>query len=400
MKINITFNSFSSFYLIIFISIFFCNISYATQEDENIQSHDDQCIRKFLVVDVGSSTTKSILYTKDICNNKRIINKENFNRNYPYQACLSDSESNILPQRCVLEGTKVISAIKEHFGLNCQDDSQCAAIATGWARNTGNIDDWILEVQKINVKPIVASQRYEGEMKLNAIKDTIMKDKKPFIAFDIGGGSFQLGWLGTSDQLYQYNGKYGTDNFTHDIQAKFLSPEDQKCVHARNNLILLQNGDKSDTALLKNALKQQEAFCNVTSLASIHPKDLDKAIKYADEKIGSEISSNHELQNFISEKRPIIYGDSLLLSLGVRKQLGFDKDIITLNDVYKIMQSVSGMTYSQIKAIYPNVPDICVNTTQASMLILYTIMRSLNINEMHIIQTDYMEHFVDSHIKQ
>ncbi len=398
MKTNLTFNSHSFFSLLFFISLFFCNISHAN--DGNVKSHSSDCIRKFLILDIGSSTTKSILYTKDVCNNNKTIKKESFNKNYPYQSCLSDSDSNILPERCVIEGTKVISAIKEHFQLNCQDDSQCTAIATGWARYTENINDWILAVKDINVEPLIASQTHEGEMKLNAIKDTAINAHKPFIAFDIGGGSFQLGWFGHNNKLYQHNGGYGTDNFTHDLQAKFLSQSDQACVHARNKLILLANGGNSEPALIKNALKQQEAFCNVTSLTSVHPKDLDKVIKYADEKIGAEIRSNNALQSFITAEHPTIYGDSLLLSLGFKNQLGFDKDIVTTDDIYKVMQSVSGMTYTQIKSIYPHLPDICVNTTQASMLILYTIMKSLNINEIHIIQTDYMEHFVDSHIKK
>jgi hypothetical protein len=398
MKTNIIFNSQSFFSIFFFISIFFCSISHAS--NEHTKSHNSDCIRKFLIFDIGSSTTKSILYTKDVCNNNKTIKKETFNKNYPYQSCLSDSDSNVLPERCVIEGVKVISIIKEHFQLNCHDDSQCTAIATGWARNTRNINDWISAVKDINVKPVIASQMYEGEMKLNAIKTIAVNAHQPFIAFDIGGASFQLGWFGPNNKLHQHNGQYGTDNFTHDLQAKFLSEADQKCAHTRNKVILLENGEKSDSSLIKNALKQQEVFCNVTSLASVHPKDIEKAIKYADEKIGAAIRDNHELQKFITENKPIIYGDSLLLSLGLKKQLGFDKHIVTTNDIYKVMQSVSGMTYTQIKSIYPNLPDICINTTQASMLILYTIMKSLNIDEMHIIQSDYMGYFVDSHIKK
>jgi len=385
----------SSFFLIISFLFSFHSFSVENQVDNK-----DHCIVKFLVIDVGSSTTKSILYTKDKCDNNKTIEKKTLNKNYPYQACLSDTNDNILPKRCIEEGAKAISAIKEHFDLDCETNSQCKAIATGWARNTENIHEWLDEVKKIKVDPIVATQNHEGEMKLHAMKNTLDISDGPFIAFDIGGASFQLSWIDDKGEVKHYNSLYGTDNFTHDLQAKFLSDEDQKCVHARNNITLLKNGDQSDKEALQNALIQQNKFCSPISLTTVHPKELNKVIDYADDVIGSPIRADAKLQRFIKKHKPIIYADSLLFSLGIKKQLGFNKDVITIDDVYKIMLSVSGMTYSQVKATYPNLPDICLNTTQPSMLVLYALMESLKIYEIHMVQTDYMEHFVNSHIKK
>lgn len=391
-KINFVFSSF-------LITVSFLS-SFCSFAAENTVETQNSCIVKFLVIDVGSSTTKSILYTKDTCNSNKTIEKKTLNKNYPYQACLSDTNDNVLPKRCIEEGAKAIASIKDHFDLDCETNSQCKAIATGWARNTENIHEWLDEVKKIKVDPIVATQNHEGEMKLHAMKNTLDIPDGPFIAFDIGGASFQLSWIDEKGEVQHYNSQYGTDNFTHDLQAKFLSDEDQKCVHARNNITLLQNGDKTDKNALQNAFVQQNSFCSPVSLTTVHPKELNKVIDYAAEVIGSPINHDVKLQNFIQKHKPVIYADSLLFSLGIRKQLGFDKDIITIDDVYKIMLSVSGMTYSQVKATYKNLPDICINTTQPSMLILYAIMQSLKIHEIHMVQTDYMEHFVDSHIKK
>jgi hypothetical protein len=385
--------------LITFISFFFATGSHANSEKTS-KDVDHNCIVKFLVLDVGSSTTKSVLYTKDTCNNNKTIEKKTLNKNYPYQACLSDSKDNLLPKKCIEEGAKAIAAIKDHFQLDCETNSQCKAIATGWARNAVNINDWIDEVRRINVDPIIATQDHEGDMKTHAIKKFLNNSNQPFIAFDIGGGSFQLAWFDEKGEIQHYNSQYGTDNFTHDLQANFLSDDDQKCVHARNNITLLQNGDKSDKEALQNALIQQNTFCSPVSLTTVHPKELHKIINHADEVIGAPIRADKKLQDFIKKQKPVIYADSLLFSLGIKKQLGFDKDIITVDDVYKIMLSVSGMTYSQVKATHPNLPDICINTTQPSMLLLYSIMQSLKIYEIHMVQTDYMEHFVDSQIKK
>lgn len=217
------------------------------------------------------------------------------------------------------------------------------------------------------------------------------------MAFDIGGGSFQLGWFDHENNLHQYNSQYGTDNFTHLLQQKFFSEKEQKCAHARNDLLMVQNDEK----LLKKALDDEKSFCSADTLVSIKISDIDKAISYADEIIGTPIKANKGLQKIVSAgKKPKIYADSLLFSLGMRKQLGFDKDIITVHDIHKVLTSVSGMNYDEIKATYPKLPDICLYTTQPAMLILYSILKNLNIEEIHIIQTDYMEHFVDSNLKK
>lgn len=356
------------------------------------------CIKNFLIFDIGSSTTKSILYKKDICNGKKIIDKQVFNHNYPYQACLSDTQDNILPDACIEGGVQAIQIIKDHFNLKCDGDAQCVAIATGWARYMQNPTAWSDAVRKTNVEPIIASQNYEGEMKLNAIKANTISQNKSFLGFDIGGGSFQLGWFDEKNHLHQYNSNYGTDNFTHDLQEKFFSLNEKKCIRARNNFILVNNGS-ADKKSLKQASDNISQECAAGYRTTLKTKELDQAIAFTYEQIGKPISENMTLRNFIKNNKPVIYADSLLFSLGIRKQLGYDRDIITIDDVHKIMVSIAGMTYDQVKKTYPNLPDICINTTQPSMLILYSLMRSLNIDEIHIIQTDYMEHFVDSQIK-
>ena len=68
---------FSSFFLT--ISFLFSFHSFAV---ENKVDNKSQCIVKFLVIDVGSSTTKSILYTKDKCDNNKTIEKKTLNKNY------------------------------------------------------------------------------------------------------------------------------------------------------------------------------------------------------------------------------------------------------------------------------------------------------------------------------
>lgn len=353
-------------------------------------SLDVTCHKVFLVIDVGSSTTKGFLYTKDRCNGNQTVKKQSFNHNYPYQACLSDSNSQSLPKDCIDGGVKAIEFIKSHFKIDCTDN--CFAFATGWARYIDNQNEWLKSVRETKVQPRIISQEYEGELKLMALKE-IFKDK-PFIGFDIGGGSFQLVWQGKDGIIHHYNSSYGTDNFTHDIQDKLLSERAKACVKARNNLTLLNNS-KAEAVEIAKAVKDEEQACGRKCSITFSKKKLDDAIAYAHEKIGKPLVEHSELQKFIKENKPIVYADTLLVNLGLKKQLGLNKDSVTSNDIYKIMMSVSGMEFIEIKSTYPDLPDICINTTQPAMLILYTIMNSLGVNEIHGVETDYMESFVN-----
>jgi hypothetical protein len=357
-------------------------------------SYSTECEKNFLVIDVGSSTTKGTLYTKDLCNGNRTINKQYFNQNYPYQACLSDSNSKSLPKFCIDGGVQAIESIKEYFKVDCKDN--CFAFATGWARYIDNQHDWIDHVSKTGVKPKVVSQDYEGELKLVALKN--MFQDKPFIGFDIGGGSFQLVWQDKEGKIHHYNSNYGTDNFTHDIQDKLMSDRVKKCVKARNQINLLKNSSGDKDEMLK-AIKKEKELCGKNCAITFSKKKLDDAIAYAQEKVGQPLLAHSELQKFVKENKPVVYADTLLVNLGIKKQLGIEKERISHEDIYKIMQSVSGMHFVEIKSTYPDLPDMCVNTTQPSMLILYTIMKSLGVDEIYGVETDYMDSFINSQIK-
>lgn len=355
---------------------------------------DQNCHKDFLVIDIGSSTTKGMLYTKDLCNKNTTVKKQYFNQNYPYQTCLSDAESQNLPTTCINGGIKAIESIKKHFKLNCNDN--CFAFATGWSRYIKNQNEWLSNVSKTGIETKIISQEYEGRLKLIALKNKFHDDA--FIGFDIGGGSFQLVWEGEDGKVNYYNSHYGTDNFTHDIQAKLLSEKAKECVEATDKLILLKK-DNVDNNRLLTAQSQVNQSCDKNHPITFDRQKLDEAIAYADQKIGQPILANTSLQKFIKEKKPVIYADTLLLHLGLKKQLKLNKDIVTLDDVYNIMISIAGMNFTEIQSKYQDLPDVCINTTQSSMLILYTIMKNLGIDQIHGVETDYMDSFINSQIK-
>ncbi len=354
---------------------------------------ETRCTKDFLVLDVGSSTTKGTLYTKDICNKNKIIDRKTFNLNYQYQTCISDADGKNIPEKCIIGGREVMQNIARYFSIKCHNN--CFAAVTGWARYINNQEEWLNEIKKIGIKAKIVSQDYEGGLKLSAIKKVY--DNKPIIAFDIGGGSFQLVWQDENGKIQHYNSLHGTDNFTHEIQDTLFSERSRGCIKARNNLHLLSNSNASLNEV-KIAQEMAKQACSEQCAITFNANDLQNAINYTDEKIGKLILANTRLQEFVKKYKPTVYADTLLFNLGIRKQLGVNRNTVTIDDIYKIMTSVSGMHYVQIKSKYPDLPDICVNTTQPAMLILYTIMKSLSINEIVSIQTDYMEAFLEENL--
>lgn len=360
-----------------------------------VEENDDQCVKDFLVLDVGSSTTKAVVYKKDICNGNKTLSKKVLNKNYPYQSCVSDAQSEYLPAHCISGGVQTIESMKSNLQLYCTDN--CFALVTGWARYINNAGDWQEAVSAVGVKPVIASQNYEGELKLIAMRDKIAA--QAFIAFDIGGGSFQLIWSGEDGQIHHHNGLYGTDNFTHEVQDKFFSEEIKSCVRARNKLNILKNS-KVKSNDLYHVEQEAKQYCNASHPTTLSLNDLQLAIEYAQKKIAEPILQNHTLQEFLKKHKPIVYADTLLFHVGIKHQLGVNKDVVTIDDIKQIMYSVSDMNHAQIKSIYHKLPDSYVNTTQPAMLILHAIMKGLGVKEIHMMETDYMEAFINAQIER
>jgi hypothetical protein len=341
----------------------------------------ESCNSHYLVFDIGSSTTKSFLY-----NNKSFKLEKTSNYPFSYQSCLNESSNNQLSQSCIKTGTALLAKIKKEYNL-CNKPKQSFALATAWARNTNNIHQWEAEVNKIQIVPKVISQSYEGELMMEAIKSQIAKEGEQFLAFGIGGGSSQI--VRSTDGLNQYHGSFGTDNFTYALQQLFLEEEAKCCATAKDQLFV--GKDNQD---------EVDQVCHEECLTSIPEKNLKEALIFADDLIGKPIREDKELQAFIKVNKPKIYASSLLFSLGIKKQLQLNKNQVTLKDLEKLMKILSGKTLTEIKTLYPTMPDQIINTAEPAIILLYTILKNLDLEGFEIVEVDYMKSFLISSIKK
>jgi hypothetical protein len=151
---------------------------------------------------------------------------------------------------------------------------------------------------------------------------------------------------------------------------------------------------------LDKATAAEKATCTSKSLATTREEDYEAMLTWADEIIGKPLRANKPLQAFIAQNKPKIYADSLLFTLGLKEQLELGKDKVTLEELERLLKTFSSKTSDDISNLYPKLPDICLYSTQASLVILYTILKNLNIPAFELVQTDYMESFLDTALNQ
>jgi exopolyphosphatase/guanosine-5'-triphosphate,3'-diphosphate pyrophosphatase len=303
--------------------------------------------------DVGSGATKYAVYVVDQDNNKILNTVTSGALTYKYQDCVDSTADKTLPQACMENGLAIMQTIADSVNINC-NVIKCAGIATAWARNANNTQDYIqkLLTNKFYIYPITqAEEGNVGFQSLLANPDVHLADKNNIIVWDSGGGSFQLSTY-NSGNIHIYNGPFGSANF----QA-----------------LLVNNGFPA-TALSFDQITQ--ARKQVTAQI-IDPIKADKIITT---KVANEVKiyAIGGLMNFAL--KPMVYNPP------------FDT-ISTLNHatidglISRFYNGTGIITVDSFEELFPNINVKFFNVTQSNLLLLSLIMEGSGIDEVNIVET-------------
>ena len=349
----------NSIRVFIFFSIFFTLYIIAPENS----FAESQCIKHRYIFDIGSSATKINAYEIDYCTNK-IINKHKEKEFYHYQSCILHSkDSATLSENCINDGIAVLAKIKKKYHIDC-DKGKCIGIATSWARNARNISEWQNKIKSLGIKIKILSHDDEAILGFKSMKlaKEIAEGKltqENIIMFDIGGGSFQIIGLSDNNKEYFYHkGQNGTDTFVKLLVNTFRpNHKYQKDEIVIFNTTELENIIDFSTELIANSFRNDANFAKA-------------------------------LNNKISSGNVTLFGNSMLMTYGVRKQMGLNKSIITDEEIRKIAVSFCGLSVEKIEEMYPKLPRNLIFSMQSAMVLVYSIMKNLNMTELHIIDVD------------
>ena len=114
-------------------------------------------------------------------------------------------------------------------------------------------------------------------------------------------------------------------------------------------------------------------------------------INYSNELWHNSISQNRDIAQKIENGNVNLVGIGVLMKVGVRKQLGLDKEVITRDEVRSLIKSMCDLSKEQLNEKYPLLNAVAFSS-QSAMLILYGIMTSLGVDSMRISEDDVMSY--------
>lgn len=317
-----------------------------------------QCYKHVRIAfDVGSSTTKAKAGV--YCDDELV---KGFGMDYklmPYQEYLNKN-SNTLPEDAKTIGQATMKSLIRYFYSLSSDkdiDVKVAGIASAWARRASNADDYLDSLSNSMINLEIISQDKEGEIGYKSViaNAAFLDDSdKDIVVCDIGGGSFQISFDLLND-IKVYHGQFGSVNFFDSV---------------------------------KKTLGHTSTEDNYRFLSS---SEVDLARELSVSNIEKPLESFKKV--FLDNKNNIyIKGIGQFLNDGIRQF--FSNDIIYRSKLEDLMYKFSDMTAEDAIEMYPNIKEEYVYNYQTNMILLYSVMKALNVEELDLIDATPMDYLL------
>ncbi|ETN98295.1 hypothetical protein RFI_39213 [Reticulomyxa filosa] len=320
----------------------------------------DSCLEKRYVFDIGSGSTKSKAYLVNKCLSKVIKSIGEINKHVRYQDCISSSfDKKTITKKCLDEGLKALKSIESGYKIDCNKE-KCAGFATAWARDARNSEDVLSIFKEENIHIIPISQQEEGELGFKTaifdpeIRETI--DPKKVIAWDIGGGSFQLSALDNSGIVYTHEGQYGIFDLFQEIREKF-----------------------------------PKAGHNVNKERYFEKDELEAIFKYTSNKVSQELAKDNFITSKLKDKDTRVIGIGRIMYLGLRHQLDATNPV-TKAKIKCLAYEFTNISVEEAKKKYPKLPEHFASLVQQSLILIYGIMDSAGIDKFEIVNSTLTDH--------
>ena len=279
-----------------------------------------------IAIDSGSGSTKASAgifnlrkqkYTEYLGSRKVLI---------PHQAHILKSDNKMLTESFMQESLSKMLQLIDGFKISGVHKIKCSGIATAWARNATNTDDYLKILAKNNINLMPISQEEEGEIGYKSVVN-INKLNHKVVVFDIGGGSFQITHK-LNDYIKVFNGEYGSSNFAAEV--------------------------RDITGVRKDYFNSD---------------DINKALKFAKDKL-CNIPENLSVNSF----------EGIGSFLNINIKLLTKEDYIDLNTVNLLIDQFSNLTEESALKIYPKVGETFIGDCQTDLLLLKSIMEKTGVN--------------------
>ena len=316
--------------------------------------YDTLDLENIFAIDMGSGTTKSKSMNIDRKNKNYVDTIAKHSTPIAHQECLNQSISgSLISEECMHKGINKINELLLQLKVDC-NNIRCIGVATAWAREAKNSGEYFYTLEQSNLHVVVISQETEARLGYLAAKKflTTQNYSGNFLAFDIGGGSFEASYMqGNSTNISIYNGLYGSINFFSTLKT-----------YLQRNLNL-------KAPLVFNELLDQEQL----TLARLFAKEL----------ITEPLRENDFVKDSKNDKLEI-FAIGEFMNKGLR-QLVLPEQKLSLEDFNRLQDIWSNNTQGELVALYPELGKIYIPETQTNLILIEAIMNGLGINHMNFL---------------
>ncbi|MFI4984021.1 MAG: hypothetical protein ACHP6I_02355 [Rickettsiales bacterium] len=323
----------------------------------NLAANDDNKVEIRYVFDIGSGGTKSKAVLVDKATNKIINTVSETSVAMGYQSCISGSpDGRSLSEDCMRDGLASLFNIVSHYGFNSLKGLKCAGIATAWARNAWNGEDYIDLLNEYGFNIRIITQEEEGEVGFRAAEmylgtDVIGKS----LVWDIGGGSFQLGLKNQATQkIFIYEGEYGASNFNAAIKDLFAG------------------------RLIANEFLTMEQLPAAQEFAR---QRVSEPIK----EFAQDNAGNIDLSNGV-------YGIGQMMNRGIKTLI--DDNSISVLAVDRLIHEFAGTHLSHAASKYSEIGLEFLIQMQSNLILIKAIMDGLQIEEVKFLNAKSLDYVV------
>jgi exopolyphosphatase/pppGpp-phosphohydrolase len=316
--------------------------------------YQHSCIETRLVFDIGSGTMKSSLAQVNRCSGTLWQQIESKAKNVKLANCLEKKPHGKLhiTQECLELANKSFHELEDEYNIKCNSTS-CAGIATEWARRAENSNELIDYLKSHGLKINVVTAEEEGRIAFNAVRlmpEVSVVNIDHIIVWDIGGASYQLSTMDRHHKLHVFGGKYGVEVFENELREIMNKPAG-------------------------------------TPQTYLTPDEIKEAIKIAHNLVSPALLKDHFLIQKARDHNVKVFATGRPFNMANLKQMYFPK-VFHKADLLKNAEIFCGQTPQSIKQNhFPELADHYLETAQYSMIIMYTIMDILGIDQVEIVDT-------------
>lgn len=339
-------------------------LSYTLLIPTVFAENSNRCIKNRTIFEVGSGSIKAKKAIVDICKEQIVSTQAKSDKTLLIQNHIENSpDKETISPGFMEQIVSTIDELEKEFGINCKKDS-CAAAGTAALREAKNSSDLIkLLKRRKNIDAYVIPQEVEGSLGFLSAQMNLRKEfskDQDILVLDIGGGSSQI------------------------VYKSLTSPKNETLTRT----VSVRMGSQIFNSLVIEFIKGYP-LSDMSSPNPLTQRDISLSERLADKVFGQVFHASPGVRRVLADKNTKVIGignflNKMMPSIFNQKMLHTLKRKDVSNKIKELENKCDMHFLTNYKSIYKlYIPEVVTD-----LILVSSVMRNLNLNEIHLINVD------------